>query len=145
MRIMKKHLITTLSIVFGLLVLLWSGCDKDNGPSTEEFIIQIDSMVHVDTITAGELLSIKFYGTVGPDGCYEFDRLLPEYIQVETTTGELSITAFGIHTFLDICPQSTVYMNGNELVVSEIPAGTLVLKAIQPDGSIITQNVFIKE
>ena len=143
---MKKTAITVIIVVLSVLTTLWSGCDNDNGPDTEWFIIHIDSIVHVDTITFGEILSIKFYGVIGPDGCYAFDRLSPEYIQIDATTGELTTTAFGIRTFEDVCPQDSVYMNGSELLVSDIPLGNLEIKAMQPDGtSTITQYVFIKE
>ncbi len=143
---MKKNVFTAIAAALIVLTFGWTGCDNDNGPNTEEFTIHIDSIVHVDTITFGEILSIKFYGVVGPDGCYAFDRLSPEYIQIDATTGELTTTAFGIRTFEDVCPQDSVYMNGSELLVSDIPLGDLEIKAMQPDGTTtITQTVFIKE
>jgi len=137
---MKKNVFTAFAVALSLLMFSWSGCDSNKGPDTEEFIIQIDSIVHADTITVGETLSIKFYGIVGPNGCYAFDRLMPEY-----TDGELATTALGIQTFQDLCPDQEVYMNGSELVVSDIPAGTLIVKALQPDGSAITQQVFVQD
>jgi len=142
---MKNNILIPFAIVFSLLITIWSGCDSNDGPNTEEFIIQIDSIVHVDTITFGETLSIKFYGKVGPDKCYAFDRLSPEFIEINSTKGELSVTSYGIHTFEDICPEGVVYMNGSELVVSDIPVGDLIVKAIQPDGTSIAHNVYIKE
>jgi hypothetical protein len=142
---MKKNVFTAFAVALSVLVFSWSGCDNNNGPDTEEFIIQIDSIVHADTITLGETLSIKFYGRVGPNGCYAFDRLVPEYMQIDASTGELATTAFGIQTFQDLCPDQEVYLNGSELVVSDIPAGNLIVKALQPDGSAITQQVFVKE
>ncbi len=137
-------LFITAFITLTLLTFVWSGCKKNNGPATEDFIIQIDSIVHADTITVGDVLNIKFYGTIGLTKCYAFNKLAPEYIQTGSTTGELSVTAWGIHTFDDICDSTTVYMNGNKLIVSDIHAGNLVIKAMQPDGTAITQNVFIK-
>ena len=61
---MYKTVITTATIVLSLLILVWSGCKKDNGPDTEEYIIQVDSIIHLVTITFGEDLSIKFYVTL---------------------------------------------------------------------------------
>jgi hypothetical protein len=142
---MKKSVITVTVVVLSVLATLWSGCDNNNDPNTEEFIIQIDSVVHVDTINFGEILSINFYGEVGPDKCYAFKELVPEYIIISDTEGELTVTSFGLHTFKDICLTGEVYMNGSELAVSDIPAGNLVINAIQPDGTSISQNVFIKE
>jgi hypothetical protein len=139
---MNKKIITVLSVVFSLLVITWSGCKKDNGPQVEEFTIQIDSIVHPDTINFGEKLSIKFYGLVGPNGCYEFDRLVPEYF---SEVNELAVECLGIHTFNDVCTEILVYMDGQELLVSDVPAGSLIIKGIQPDGSVISQTVFVKE
>jgi len=137
---MKKNIFTAFTILAITSVLIWSGCKKDDGPVIEEFIIHIDSLIHADTINFGEDLSIKFYGPIGPDGCYAFDRLVPEFIE-----GELVVTNWGIQTFDDVCTQAAVYMNGHELLVSEIPAGNFVIIAMQPDGSNITQNVFVVE
>ena len=131
--------------MFSLTVLVWSGCKKDDGPEIKEYIIQIDSVVHVDTINFGDDLSIRFYGLIGEDDCYAFDRLDADYVQIESKKGELSVTSWGKHTSNETCTTQTIYMNGSELLVSEIPAGDLVVIAVQPDGTAITQNVFIKE
>ncbi len=137
---MKKHIFTAITVLAFTSVLIWSGCKKDDGPVTEEFIIHIDSLVHADTINFGEDLSIKFYGPIGPNGCYAFNKLVPEFIE-----GELVVTNWGIQTFENTCTPIAVYMNGHELLVSEIPAGNFVIIAVQPDGSNITQNVFVVE
>ncbi len=139
---MNKNIITVFAIVFILLTVTWSGCKKDSGPKIEEYIIQIDSIVHPDTINFGQDLSIKFYGLVGPNGCYAFDKLVPEYI---SETNELTVECWGIHTFNDVCTEVIVYMDGQELLVSDVPVGDLIIKGIQPDGSAISQKVYIKE
>lgn len=139
---MNKNIFTAFAVIIGLTVIIWSGCKKDNGPKIEEFVIQIDSMVHPDTINFGDTLSIKFYGVVGPDGCYSFDELVAEYF---SDVNELAVESWGIHTFLDNCTQAIVYMNGKELLVTDIPAGDLTLVAVQPNGPNINQNVYIKE
>ena len=99
-------------------------------------------MVHPDTINFGEDLSIKFYGVVGPNGCYAFDEFVVEYF---IEANELAVESWGIHTFNDVCTDAEVYMNGRELLVSEIPAGDLIIVAVQPDGTNISQNVYIRE
>ena len=137
---MKKHIFTALVLMFSLFILIWSGCKKDDDPEFQEFIIKIDSIVHADTINFGNDLSIKFYGLIGEDDCYSFDRLVTDYVP-----GELAVTSWGIHTSSENCTPSTVYMNGAELLVSEIPAGNILIVAVQPDGSKIEQNVFVKE
>jgi hypothetical protein len=139
---MNKNILTAFAVMISLTVIIWSGCKKDNGPEIEEFIIQIDSMIHLDTINFGDTLSIKFYGVVGPNGCYAFDEFVVEYF---IEANELAVESWGIHTFNDVCTDAEVYMNGRELLVSEIPAGDLIIVAVQPDGTNISQNVYIRE
>lgn len=137
---MKRNIFTAFAVMVSLTVIIWSGCKKDNGPKIEEFIIKIDSMVHPDTINFGDTLIIKLYGMVGPDGCYAFDRLEGEFI-----SNELFVTSWGIHTFNEDCTQAIVYMNGEEAGVTGLDIGTYILNAVQPDGSNISQNVYIKD
>jgi len=137
---MNKNIFTALGVLISITILIWSGCKKDDGPETEKYIIQIDSIVHPDTVNYGTDVSIKFYGLIGPNGCYAFDEMIPEYVE-----GELLVVNWGVHTFNDNCTEAIVYMNGNELLVSEVPAGELVIKAVQPDGTSLTGNVFVKE
>lgn len=137
---MNKHIFTALAVSFSLSILIWSGCKKDDSPKIENFIIQIDSIVHADTIDLGEDLAIKFYGPIGPDGCYAFEGF--ENSQIGNG---LATTCWGKHTFESTCAPQAVYMNGNELTVHDIPVGDFTVKAIQPDGSAITHTVFVKE
>ncbi len=139
---MNKNILTAFAVMISLTVIIWSGCKKDNGPEIEEFIIQIDSMIHLDTINFGDTLSIKFYGVVGPNGCYAFDELVAEYF---IEANELAVESWGMQTFLDVCTQGEIYMNGKELLVTEIPVGDLTIVAVQPDGPNISQNVYKKE
>ena len=130
---MNKNILTTLAILISITVLIWSGCKKDDGPETKRYIIQIDSIVHPDTVNFGSEINIKFYGLIGTNGCYAFAEMIPEYIE-----GELRVVSWGIHTFEDDCTQALVYMNGHELIVSEVPAGEFIIK----EGRIQTDTNF---
>jgi len=136
---MKNKIILFLSIGILFSIFILSGC-KNNDPDTEEYIIYIDSIVHPDTINLGDDLNIKFYGVIGENGCYEFDRFIPVY-----TAGELSITTYGLHTFSDMCTEAIVMLNGQILMVSDIAAGNFTIKAIQSEDSTIVHTVFVKE
>ena len=137
---MKKQILIKSTIILSLFMLIWSGCKKDSSPEIETFIIHIDSIIHADTINFGDNLIIKFYGKIGPDGCYSFNEIAPEYI-----TGTLSVTCWGKHTYESVCTQDTVYMVGKTLQVSEMPVGKTIIEAIQPDGTSISQSVYVKE
>ncbi len=130
---------TLLSVLF--FGIVFTSCKKDSsGPNTESYIITIDSILHADTIDFGTELTIKFYGIIGTDGCYSFDKFEPEY-----TEGVLSITTWGIHTLDVPCTENIPYLNGSILLVNQIPAGTMIINAVQADGTMISQSVFVKE
>lgn len=128
------YTLTVISLLFGTY-----GC-KTNDPDTVEYIISIDSILHADTITAGDVLDIKFYGTIGENGCYAFERFEPVY-----NNNVLSITSWGLHTESEMCTQQIQQLNGLSLQVSDLPAGNITIEAIQPDNeSPLIQEVFVK-
>ncbi len=137
---MKRTINSLIIIILFIVAVSWSGCKDDNGPEVEEFIIQIDSMIHADTISLGNDLEIKLYGLIGPNGCYEFDRFVPEFV-----TGKLTVTSWGKHTIQDMCTEEIVYMTGKKLFVSDLPAGSSTVTAIQPDGTELSQEVYVRE
>ncbi len=60
--------------VAALLVLLASsGCDIF-GLGTQKFMIRVDSISAPSTIGPNETLTIRFWGWVGPSGCYHLVR-----------------------------------------------------------------------
>jgi len=136
---MNNKIFSLLSISILSLFVIFSGCKSDD-PDTEEYIIYIDSIIHPDTINSGEDLAIKFYGVIGENGCYEFDRFVPVY-----TTGNLSITTYGIHTFSDMCTEILPMLNGQTLLVSDIAAGDITIEAVQSVDSTIVHTVFVRE
>lgn len=73
--------------VFGFLMfsLIASCGKKEEENSVEEFLIQIDSVVVPAQISRGELLPVQFYGTIGPDKSYQFDRIISETDSVKTS------------------------------------------------------------
>ena len=56
---MKNNFIVV-SIFLIIMTISWSSCKKSSDPETETFIIQVDSIIHPDTINFGDNLTIKF-------------------------------------------------------------------------------------
>jgi hypothetical protein len=73
--------------VFGFLIFSFiASCSKKKEENlVEEFLIQIDSVVVPAQISRGELLPIQFYGTIGLDNSYQFDRIISETDSVKTS------------------------------------------------------------
>lgn len=136
---MVNKTLTILSFSIILALMINSGCKK-SGTETESYIIQIDSLVHADTINFGDNLTLKFYGVIGENGCYSFDKFEPEY-----TTGNLSITTWGLYTKQDMCTEELPYLNGEPIIITDIPAGTITIIAVQAEGPNISQEVFVKQ
>lgn len=136
---MKKHTISIIVISIISLLIAFSGCKKSD-PDTEEYIIQIDSIIHPDTISFGESLEIKFYGVVGSNGCYAFYKFEPVY-----TNATLSVTTWGILTNDDMCTEEIPYIVGETLMVNNMPAGEMTIDIIQADGYDFTSSVYVTE
>lgn len=69
-----------------LLLLIFISCNKKTKENTiEEFLIQVDSITIPAQISRGEQLSIQFYGEVGPNKSYQFDRIITETDSVKTS------------------------------------------------------------
>ena len=77
---------------------------------------------------------------MGNNSCYSFNKFEPVY-----TSNTLSITTWGLYTNNDMCYEEIPYLNGESLIVSEIPVGNLTISIIQADGDDFTQSVFVKE
>ena len=141
---MKKNILV-ISVILVITGLVWStGCKKDDDTGSD-FLIQIDSIVLPDTIQFGDTLHVKFYGMVGPDGCYKFDH----FEQVPPVTGDLEnsmkFKVWGRHEDTGNCNQQIVYLNGAEITINGLSKGPFFVFVIQPDGMVMSGVVYVKE
>ena len=142
---MKKNLVIISAIFIMAGLLIWStGCKKDENPNNE-FLIQIDSIVHPDTIQLTDTLSVKFYGEVGPNGCYSFNRFERMDLASGDPASAIKIKTWGKYEDNGNCTQQIVYLDGAEIGINGFIKGTFSILVIQPDGSIMTGLVYVKE
>ncbi|MCF6170446.1 MAG: hypothetical protein L3J66_05650 [Bacteroidales bacterium] len=142
---MKKNLtiISATFIMAGLLI--WStGCKKDENTSNE-FLIHIDSIVHPDTIQVTDKLTVKFYGEVGTNGCYSFNRFEKVDLSNDDPTIAIKFKVWGKYEDTGNCTQQIVYLDGAEVGINGFTKGAFSILVIQPDGSIMTGLVYVKE
>lgn len=137
---MKKFLFLILVPLFLTVIFMVNGCKLDNPSNTHytEFVIQIDSITHPNTVKLGSSLQIKFYGTIGPDGCYSFSRFDGG---VEGKT--INVTVYGRKSDEDVCTQQVQYLSGATLNVNQLDTGRYILHVHQPFPPDLTDTVFV--
>lgn len=127
---------------FLLIPFLFINCSTTVDPADVKigFKIQIDSIKVADTVSLSDSVSIKFYGTVGPDGCHIF-----KMFDVIKGANETNITVWGEKPNYDtICPAVMVYLNGKELKLKFTQTGNHTVKIHQPNGAVLSKNVLVK-
>ena len=108
------------------------------GPSTERFLIRVDSITAARVVAANDTLSAHFYGKIGPDGCWRLagtDR--------QANSAMLDVTFHGEHVRSGECTAMLVALNQVEIVAP--PLGSPFTIAVhQPDGSVLRRVVTVQ-
>ncbi len=137
---MKKLIFLFLVPVSLLVIFMAGGCKLDNPSNVHytEFVMQIDSIFHPDTIRIGGTLPIRFYGTIGPDGCYSFSRFNG------TLDGRnINITAYSKVSDEEVCTQQIQYLDGVTLSVNQLDTGRYIIQVHQASPPNIIDTVFV--
>lgn len=141
---MNKIIPAILVLAITSLLYFSTGCKKDEN-TTNEFVIQIDSLRMPDTIAFGSQLDIKFYGLIGTNDCYDFKEFEEVAPNVGDPQNSIKIKTWGIYQDSGNCQAQTVYMNPATLQLTGMAAGTFRVNAIQPNGTIMTATTYVKE
>lgn len=137
---MKSRIIISILFAFSLVAIMNQGCKKDDTPDTREYIIKVDSIVHLDTINAVDLFEVNFYGKVGDNDCFEFTKFSPAF-----GADFINITLYGTETIRNDCAGGPVYLDGQGASFSDLTAGMWTLNVFQPDGiPPIESTVYVK-
>ena len=138
---MSKTLTIALILVIGSVIYLSTGCAKDKDPEVIEFVMQVDSIQHADTITAGEVFEIRFFGVIGPNDCFEFSRFEPGF-----GPDNMNFTLYAKETKRDDCGGAGQYLNGGGVGITDATAGDWTIQVNQPEGiAPIMSTVHVKE
>ncbi len=138
---MKKNFLFSSLLVSALgFVLFLGSCDTTSYdiPKYTEFVMQIDSIQMPSTIKLGQRLDIKFYGTIGPDGCYRFSRFA-----AKADNKTISVTVYGRHEEKDLCNEAVSYLNGGLLQINMLDTGRYVVHVSQPKPPDIFDTVYV--
>ena len=137
---MKNKLIISILVIAGIIVFTSQGCKNDDTPETMDFIIKVDSIVHVDTIdtpTPENPFEVLFYGKVGDNECFAFSEFKPVF-----GLNEITVTLIGEETLRNDCTGDTVYLNGLGAGFYDLTAGDWTINVIQPDGGTPIESDF---
>lgn len=140
---MKKYYFVIVLITLGFVISV-SSCKKDESPTYTESVILIDSIVHADTVALGGTLSIKFWGFIG-DGCDSFSRFEDIPVDEGENPNSFKIKIWRKTESGIACTEEIKNLNGAELTITGMLAGSFTIKVYQPDDSFIESEVFIKE
>ncbi len=128
---------------FFVFILLFSlnFCSTEPEQDYVSFKIKVDKLILPDTISVNDTLVIKFYGTVGPDGCHKFKRF-----EVTEKQGEIHFTAWGTRPNFDTaCPAVMVYLEGKEYKTKLTEPGSYKIFVHQPDNSVLIDSITVVE
>jgi len=123
----------------GLVVLLvgGAGCSMlstaESGPDPETGVAAVDSIDAPDRIASSDTLRVRFYGTVGPNGCYAFDGF-----ETERNGRGLTITPVVQYRGMAIVPLDETYR-----AAPPFEEGPLTVTVPQPDGVDVTTTVTV--
>jgi hypothetical protein len=126
--------------IIAFILLSQYSCTTEPENDYTYFKIMVDSLSHPDTISVNDTLKIKFYGTVGPDGCHSFS-----HFENRKSTNELEITVWGSKpNFETVCPTVIVYLDGKECKTVLNQIGIFQIKVNQPGNSFLIDSVYVQ-
>lgn len=138
---MNKLLTIVLVLIFSSAIYLTTGCKKDNTPETVEYIIKVDSITHADTIKVGETFEVYFYGYLGYNDCYAFEKFVPGF-----GPNAMNFTLYGLETISDSCSGNPIYMSGEGVAIQDMTEGEWSIQVNQPEGvEPIMSKVFVEQ
>ena len=116
-------------------------CSPTEGPSTDPvmFQVKVDSIAHVPSIVLGDTADIRFFGTVGPDGCHSFSHFL-----VIRQPAAVNFVVWGKRSLANACPAVMVYLDGNTYGYVPSQRGILQIAVHQPDGSTLRDSLLVE-
>ena len=124
---------------FIITLMFFASCQKSVDNKTTEFIVRVDSVVHPSFAASNDTIPVRFFGTIGNDGCCSFS-----HFAVDRATVQLDITVWGQRSNSLACPAVMVYLDGRHYDFVPGQLGWFKIIVHQPDGSTIKDSVIVK-
>lgn len=125
-------------VVGGAGCSMLSNADSTPDEESETGIAEVDSIEAPTQIASSDTLTVQFYGTVGPNGCYSFDGF-----ETEKHDGRLTITPVVQYRGGEgmMCTMAIVPLEETYTAAPPFEEGSLTLEVPQPDGPDVTATV----
>jgi len=132
--------------LFYITILIFGGylvsCSKaDPTAETREFVIKVDSIQLPDRIALNQRLDVKFFGTIGHNGCYSF----ADFIVLEDSSS-LNFTLKGHQEVSEnkICTQVVETLGGRIYSHRFKEAGQYYIRVTNPGiGQFIQKRILV--
>lgn len=134
---MRSAVNLIIAIFISFILFFNNGCKKEESPGSQ-FIIQVDSIVHPDTIFTGDALEIKFYGLIGDTKCFSFYKFDTDF-----DNDIINAVAIGLNSENEDCEESDIFLNGESLNIVDLPAGIFTILVKQQRGNQLESQVHV--
>lgn len=104
----------------------------------DEFLIRVDRLECPSEVAVGDTLRLRFWGTVGPDGCHEFS-----HFETESSPHRLDVGVYGRHYRRFGCPEVVVMLFGQELKLPAQFPGEMVIAVSRPGEPALLDTVTV--
>lgn len=139
--LMKPKRVLTAIFLSIFLSGLFFSCEWEEETSYEYFHIKVDSIQLAEDPIAGTPFEIRFYGTIGTNGCYQFEEF-----REKQTNSDIIIEAIGRYNkSAEICTSVMVFLDEKILNLTIEESGQYTIKIKQPDGNYMEREILVKE
>jgi hypothetical protein len=122
-----------------LICMRFLSC-KDDLSSTNDYLVQVDSIHVQDTVISDKALNVVFFGIVGLNTCQRFKTFNINY-----NNNDVQIEAWGTdNSNGGVCGEGIVYLNGQQVTLNLYPAGTYRILITEPNGTTLVKQIIVK-
>lgn len=128
------------ALVAALALLGIGACSDGTHPAYFEhsFPIRVDSLAAPAVASAGDTVTLRFWGYVGPNDCHEFAGVTASW---DEHAVELTLWYHYYRRSDAPCQPVAVYLDGEPYRLGPLPAGPFTVTVAQPDGSSLSQSL----
>jgi hypothetical protein len=120
-------------------VTMLANCNKGVESQFTPFVVKVDSIAHTSFAASNDTIVVRFFGTIGNDGCHSFS-----HFETARQALQLDVTVWGQRQEASACPAVMVYLEGREYKFVPAQMGWLKIIVHQPDGSAIKDSIIVK-
>jgi hypothetical protein len=106
----------------------------------DTFVVQVDSVEVPSSVRPGDTLSIRLFGTIGPNRCHWFKRF-----EADRGASTLRLKVLGVDAGGEVCAQALTMLDTTYKVSPPLEGPVFTIAIEQPDGSLLRDSVEVVE